>query len=57
MHLARELCRQVTAYILSSLTPFLFVWGVRKGGWGGGHFGPEAKNLHVNVRIFFISKP
>ena len=24
------------AGILSRLTPFSFVWGVRKGGWGGG---------------------
>jgi len=33
---ARELCRQIAAYILSKLTPFLLVWGVRKGGLGGG---------------------
>jgi len=30
----------IAAKILSRLTAFLLVWGVRKGGWGGGRFGP-----------------
>jgi len=32
----RELGRQIAASILSRLTPFLWVWGVRKGVWGKG---------------------
>jgi len=54
MHLARELCRQVTAYILSSLTPFLFVWGVRKGGWGGGAFWAEGPKFTCDCHEFFF---
>jgi hypothetical protein len=30
----------------------LLVWGVRKGGGGGGNLGPEAQKLHVIVRDF-----
>jgi hypothetical protein len=37
---AWELCRQIAAWILSRLTPFLLMWGVRKGGLGGG-WGPK----------------
>ena len=29
-------------------TLFISVGG-QEGGWGGGHFGPEAQNLHVTV--------
>ena len=32
---ARELCRQISAYNLSRLTPFFSVVG-QEGGWGGG---------------------
>ena len=35
-YLARELCRQTAAWILSRMAPILLVWGVRKGGLGGG---------------------
>jgi len=36
----------------------LLVWGVRKGvGGGGGHLGPEAQNLHVHVRNYFLTPP
>ena len=35
-YLAWELCRQIAAWILTELTPFLLVWEVRKGRWGGG---------------------
>jgi len=34
-YLAWELCRQIAAFNLSSLTPFLLVWGVRNGALGG----------------------
>ena len=58
-YLAWELCRQIAAPILSRLTPFLLVWGSGRGlgGGGGGHFGPEAQNLYVHVRIFFFPPP
>jgi hypothetical protein len=36
IYMARQLCRQIAAYTLSRLTPFLQVWGVRKGEWGVG---------------------
>ena len=51
-YLAWELCRQIAAWILTELTPFLLVWEVRKGrlGGGGGHFRSDAQNLHVTVR-------
>ena len=56
IYLARELCRQIAAYILSRLTPVLLAWEVRKGGWGeGSNFFPEAQNLHVNVRKRFLA--
>ena len=46
----------MAAYILSKLTPFLLVWGVREGVWGGGgYFGLEAQNLHVTAMIFFLA--
>jgi len=48
-YLAWELYRQIAAWYLSIMTPFYLLWGVRKGGWGGGHFGPEAQNLHVTA--------
>jgi hypothetical protein len=57
-YLAYELCRQIAALILSRLTPFLLVWGVRKGCWGEGvHFGPEAQNLHMTVRKIVLTPP
>jgi len=31
-----KLCRQIAALMLSKLTPFSLVWGVRKGVWGEG---------------------
>ena len=49
-YLAKELCRQIAAYIPSRLTPFLLVWGGHKKGWG--YFGPEAQKLLVTVRKF-----
>ena len=54
-YLAWELCRQIVACILSRLTPFLLVCGVRKGGvGGGGHFGPEAQKMHMTVMNLFL---
>ena len=38
-YLAREMYRQIAAYFLSRMTPFLIVWWVRKGE-GGGNGGP-----------------
>jgi len=43
IYLARELCRQMAAYILSKLTPFLLVWGVREVWWGGVILGRRPK--------------
>jgi len=51
--LAWELSRQIAAWILSRLTPFLFVWGVRKGFWGS-HFWPEDQISSVCVKICFF---
>jgi hypothetical protein len=39
-------------------THFNSVGGQERGVWGvGGHFGPEAKNLHVTVRNCFFQEP
>jgi hypothetical protein len=54
IYLARELCRQIAAYILSRLTPFFIVWGVRKG--GGVSFGARgAKFTRDCQELFFNS--
>jgi len=44
-YLALELCRQIAAPILSRLTPFLLVWGVRKGVGGGVSFWAGGPNF------------
>ena len=51
--LAWELCMQIAAWILSRLTPYLLMCGVRRGVWGGGPFGLEAQNWHVTVMELF----
>ena len=53
VYLARELCRQMAAYILSRLTPFSLISG--RGVWGGGHFVLEAEKMHMTVRKLFCS--
>jgi hypothetical protein len=53
-YLAWELYRQIAAYILSRLTPFLLVWGVRKGVGGGGSFWAGGPEFTQYVRFFFL---
>ena len=57
-YLAKELCRQIPAYIFEQIDTLLnSCGGSERGTWGvGGPFGPEAQNLHVTVRnIYFLS--
>jgi len=53
-YLAWELYRQIAAWYLSIMTPFYLLWGVRKGGWGGGAFWAGGPKFTRDCRRLFF---
>jgi len=52
-YLARELCRQIAAYILSRLTPFYKWMGSERGVWGEGPFWAGGLKFARDCHVFF----